>query len=222
MANDLLRKLIQSIIEANVDVGSLSGYNPEYMQKMGYKQPETFFRHQKGDMPTSTLEQLINYTGPDILNKEYDFESRVSDVRERRKDSPHALIDSELEGLSDENLDATSLHTWFDSENYGSAVDETVDVRDILAQRSILKDLLIKQEEDKRFYPIKGHTDIGGATKETTDNAILALQRLNHMIDRSLDWDEEDTSKIRNRKSKWYDKMKREFPGEFPEDNPWK
>lgn len=219
MANDSLRNLIKSIIESNVDVGSLSGYNPEYMRKMGYKEPETFIRHQKGDIPTSTLEQLINYTGPDILNQEYDFESRISDVRERRKDSPHA---SELEGLSDENLDATSLYTWFDSENYGSAADETVDVRDILAQRNILKELLIKQEEDKRILPIKGHTDIGGATKETTDAAILAILRLNHMITRSLDWDEEDTAKIRDRKSKWYDKMKKEMPGEFPEDNPWK
>ena len=73
MANNIsLENLIQQIIESNVDVSSLAGYDPDYMIEKGFKLPDTFLRWQKGDMPTSTLEELISYTGPGILGQKYE------------------------------------------------------------------------------------------------------------------------------------------------------
>jgi len=141
----------------------------------------------RGDMPVNLLEKLISYrrdlgtTGPNILSKIYDFDSRVSDVRDRRED-----YYKDLEGMSDESLDKTSLYTWF--EDGGGripntvAVDENIDIRDILAQRNVVKDLLLKQNESTNVFG----DDIGGATKESTDDAILGIQRLQHIIERAL------------------------------------
>ena len=72
-SNISLENILKQIIESNVDVGSLSGYYPDYMKEKGHKLPETFFRHQKGDMPTSTLEGLIGYTEP----PRYEFKPRI-------------------------------------------------------------------------------------------------------------------------------------------------
>ena len=190
MANDIsVENLIKQIIESNVDVGSFAGWNPDYMKEKGHKPPETFFRHQKGDMPTSTLESLIGYTEP----SRYEFKPRIEDAQGRKK-----------EDLRYELMDAD------------------INILDIMSQREHLRDLALIQEEDKNMFPMKGHTDIHGATKETTDNLLFGLLKLQDLITKSLDWTKKDTEKIEDENEKWYDEMQKKMPKEFPDANPWR
>ena len=188
-SNISLEDLIQQIIESNVDIGSLTGLNPDYMREKGYKLPDTFLSHQKGDMPTSTLQSLIGYTKP----PRYEFKPRIEDVKGRKK-----------EDLRYELMDAD------------------INILDIISQRESLRDLALIQEEDKNMFPMKGHTDTGGATKETTDNLLFGLLKLKDLIDKGLDWTKEDTGKIEGERAEWYDRMQEEMPKEFPDVNPWR
>ena len=190
MANNIsLEDLIQQIIESNVDIGSLVGYHPDYMKEKGYKLPNTFLSHQKGDTPTSTLQSLIGYTEP----PRYEFKPRIENVKERHKPN-----------LRYEEMDAK------------------INILDIISQRESLRDLALIQEEDKNMFPMKGHTDTGGATKETTDNLLFGLLKLKDLIDKGLDWTKEDTGKIEGERAEWYDRMQEEMPKEFPDVNPWR
>ena len=196
-----LQKFIESIIESNIHDTT--------------QQLMPSLRWQKGDMPTNILEQLISYrsdlgtTGPNVFNEIYDLESRVKDTRARKEDNF-----GYPESLSDRSLDETSEWTWFKDDGGREpntfAIDETVDIRDILAQRNILKDLLIKQSESTNIF--NRPVDVGGATKESTDDVILAIQRLQHMIERGLDWTQEDTKKIRGKKEKEWEEYRKKYP----------
>lgn len=196
-----IRTFIESIIESNIH-----DTTQQWMPSL---------RWQKGDMPTNILEQLISYrgglgtTGPNVFNEIYDLESRVKDARARKEDNF-----GYPESLSDRSLDETSEWTWFTDEGGREpntfAVDETVDIRDILAQRNILKDLLMKQSESTNIFNLP--VDVGGATKESTDDVILGIQRLQHMIERGLDWTQEDTKKIRSKKAKEWEEYRKKYP----------
>ena len=182
MANNIsVEDLIQQIIESNVDIGSLVGFNPDYMREKGYKLPDTFLSHQKGDMPTSTLQSLIGYTKP----PRYEFKPRIEDVKGRYKPN-----------LRYEEMDAD------------------INILDIISQREHLRDLALIQEEDKNMFPMKGHTDINGATKETTDNLLFGLLKLQDLINKGLDWTEEDTGKIKNKQEEEWEKYRKMYPME--------
>jgi hypothetical protein len=182
MANNIsLENLIQQIIESNVDVGSLTGYNEDYMKEKGFKLPDTFFSHQKGDMPTSTLQSLIGYTEP----PKYEFNPRIEDVKEKYEPN-----------LRYEEMDAT------------------INILDIISQRERLRDLALIQEKDKNIFPIEGHTDIGGATKETTNNLLFGLLKLQDLINKGLDWTKDDTGEIRNKQEEEWEKFREMYPME--------
>ena len=177
--NISIEDLIQQIIESNVDVGSLAGYYPDYMREKGYKLPNSILRHQKGDMPTSTLENLIGYTE----SPKYEFKPRIEDVKERHKPN-----------LRYEEMDAN------------------INILDIISQRERLRDLALIQEEDKNMFPIEGHTDIGGATKETTDNLLFSLLKFQDLINKGLNWTKEDTEKIKNKQEEEWEKYRKMYP----------
>jgi hypothetical protein len=130
-SNISIEGLIQQIIESNVDIGTLAGYNRDYMIEKEFKLPDTLLRWQKGDMPTSTLEQLISYTGPDILGQKYEFKPRIEDVKERHKPN-----------LRYEEMDAK------------------INILDIISQRERLRDLALIQEQGKDIFgkDIEGST----------------------------------------------------------------
>lgn len=180
MANNIsLEDLIQQIIESNVDVSSLAGYDPDYMIEKGFKLPDTFLRWQKGDMPTSTLEELISYTGPDILGQKYEFKPRIEDVKKRHKPN-----------LRYEEMDAK------------------INILDIISQRERLRDLALKQEENKNIFG----EDIEGGTKEDTDNLLFGLLKLQDLINKGLDWTKEDIGKIKNKQEEEWEKYREMYP----------
>ena len=176
-SNISLEDLIQQIIESNVDIGSLVGFNPDYMREKGYKLPDTFLSHQKGDMPTSTLQSLIGYTEP----PRYEFKPRIEDVKGRYNPN-----------LRYEEMDAD------------------INILDIISQRERLRDLALKQEENKNIFG----EDIEGGTKEDTDNLLFGLLKLQDLINKGLDWTEEDTGKIKNKQEEEWEKYRKMYPME--------
>ena len=177
-SNVSIENLIKEIIESNVDIGSLSGWNPDYMKEKGHKPPDTFLRWQKGDMPTSTLEQLIDYTGGGILGPNYEFKPRIEDARERYKPN-----------LRYEEMDAD------------------INILDIIPQRKRLRDLALKQEKNKNIFG----EDIEGGTKEDTDNLLFGLLKLQDLINKSLNWTEEDTKNIKSKQKEAWEKYKKKY-----------
>ena len=173
-SNISLEDLIQQIIESNVDIGSLTGLNPDYMREKGYKLPDTFLSHQKGDMPTSTLQSLIGYTKP----PRYEFKPRIEDVKGRYKPN-----------LRYEEMDAD------------------INILDIIPQRKRLRDLALKQEKNKNIFG----EDIEGGTKEDTDNLLFGLLKLQDLINKSLNWTEEDTKNIKSKQKEAWEKYKKKY-----------
>jgi hypothetical protein len=113
------------------------------------------------------------------MKQEYDFESRIKDARKRYKPN-----------LRYEEMDAN------------------INILDIISQRERLRDLALKQEENKNIFG----EDIEGGTKEDTDNLLFGLLKLQDLINKGLDWTEEDTAKIKNKQEEEWEKYREMYP----------